>query len=1123
MSNKEKALRRKSVQWSENDLPTVTPKRSMKDQRPVLCSAKLENVGDTQRPVLGCYLQVQFPSGAEEKVWADFDTRCDSDVIDTEAATRWKDLYKIPWGAASGEYKVMGGGTVVPKGSAAISAQVSSRELHHRIPRRLRLDLDCEIMDAPAAVVLGLPTLQSTGLLAAVLTQPGEGQFPELDDADGVDDWGAEFPEDVVWPKLRGSQDEQRQLMALCKQFPKLFGKPTKGGCKLEPLHIEVDEELARQYRPEKARPVSPAVLEDIREDIETRMSHGWMQRGNGRYASPIVAVRQPLKPRRRICGDYRKINAMTKSIAYPCKHVKKSIEELKGSQFFGAVDMYKGYYQLKLDKETGELLSIVTPDGLFEPITAPFGPKQVPAAFQQRISEQVLPGLERKGVVSYIDDMCIHAQSFEEFLGTLRELFERLNAFDLRLNGKKCTLGGPDVDFLGMKVDGKGVQHTENRKEAVKNLESPKTKKQLKSFLGMAGYFRSHIPNFARRAKVLTTLTKKDSPDKLVGVWGEQEQKAFQLIKQAMVDVEVLKFLDYSQPICMRTDASTDGCGAMLYQIIDGKEQPVAYLSKTFSAAERRWSTIEQETYAVYWAITSWDSYLLGQQFEVQTDHKNILWLYKSEAPKILRWRLRMQEYDFIVRHVAGRDNVVADCLSRVGQLTPAAKVAAAALKTDFQCDPQLLLQVFAFHNDVQGHLKMKAVERKMKEAGIRGPYLREHIKFVIDRCGLCQKIDHGQAADTPEEHISSQESGEEWSVDTIGPIEEDEDGNQFIIAAIDGFSRSVFMKATKTASAEEAAQFILELAGVFGLPKAFRSDNGSQYENHLISVFLALVGTERHPGIAYRPQSNGMIERSNKEIGRHLRFIIHSRRVRGKWSKYLPLVSRIINSSYNSSIGTSPCRVMFGNRMNLNRSLIPAQAPSVVQSMIGEVPDSARRTYIQKYVDHLIEAQEEIAKKSAEYQQGVLQKRIGDSSVRLDKNSWVVCSWPSGRPAKLSVLWKGPYRIKQLKPGSKSTYLCEDPADLKIYKFHISRLRPYKMGGEDPKTLIALDTEEHVVEKFVDHNCPGRKKSDWDFKVRWANEAEEEDSWIPWREAKKLQAMDAYARLHPELSLLS
>ena len=1097
--------------------------RALASELPVLCSANLEKVSGAERPVLGCYVQVQFPNGDEEKIWADFDTRCDSDVIDTAAATRWRSKYKLSWGKSGGEYKVMGGGTVKPEGSMTVNAQVSSRDLQHRIPRRLQLELNCEIMEAPAALVLGLPTLQSTGLLTAVLTQPGEGQFPALDDSDGVEEWGADFPEDVVWPKLRGTKEQQVRLMTLCKKFPNLFGPPTKGGCKLEPLHIEIDEDLARQYRPEKARPVSPAVLEDIRDDIKTRMEHQWMKKGNGRFASPIVAVKQPKKPRRRICGDYRKINAMTKSIAYPCKHVKKSIEQLKGSDFFGAMDMYKGYYQLKLDEETGELLSVVTPDGLFEPITAPFGPKQVPAAFQQRISQQVLPGLEGNGVVSYIDDLCIHGQSFEEFFETLTELFMRLEAFDLRLNGKKCTLGGPDVEFLGMLVDGKGVQHTDHRKEAVKNLERPKTKKQLKSFLGMAGYFRSHIPNFARRAKVLTSLTKKDSPDKLVGVWGESEQKAFNLIKQAMVDVEVLKFLDYNQPICIRTDASTDGCGAMLYQNISGQEQPVAYLSKTFSAAERRWSTIEQETYAVYWAITSWDSYLLGQQFEVQTDHKNILWLYKSEAPKILRWRLRLQEYDFIVRHVAGRDNVVADCLSRVGQSTPPAKVAAAALKTDFQCDPELLLKVFDFHNDVQGHVKMKAVEQKMKAAGIRGSYLREHIKFVIDRCGLCQKLDHGATIVAPNASITSQESGEEWSIDTVGPIEEDEDGNQYIIAAIDGFSRSVFMKPTKTASAEEAAQFILELAGIFGLPKAFRSDNGPQYVNVLIATFLDLVGTERHAGIAYRPQSNGLIERINKEIGRHLRFIVHSRRVRGKWSKYLPLVSRIINASYNSSLGTSPCRVMFGNRINLNRNLIPSQAPPMVQSMIGEVPDSSRRRHIQKFVDHLVEAQEEIAKASTEYQQGLLQKKIGDKQKQLDKGSWVVCSWPSGRPVKLSVLWKGPYKIKRIKPGSKSVYLCEDPADLKVYEFHVTRLRPYKMGGADPKALIALDTEEHVVERFVDHNCPGRKKSDWDFKVRWANESEQEDSWIPWREAKKLKAMDDYAQLHPELSLLS
>ena len=199
----EKALRRKSVRWSENDVSDITSKSSTTSkssamfarspdrelterQVPVLCAATLEDADHAQRPVLGCYLQLQFPNGAEEKVWADFDTRCDSDVIDTAAAKKWREMYKLPWGTSGGEYRVMGGGTVVPKGSAAISAQVSSRELYHRIPRRLRLDLNCEIMDAPAAVVLGLPTLQSTGLLAAVLTQPDEDQFPELDDANGV-------------------------------------------------------------------------------------------------------------------------------------------------------------------------------------------------------------------------------------------------------------------------------------------------------------------------------------------------------------------------------------------------------------------------------------------------------------------------------------------------------------------------------------------------------------------------------------------------------------------------------------------------------------------------------------------------------------------------------------------------------------------------------------------------------------------------------------------------------------------------------------------------------------------------------------------------------------------------
>ena len=340
-----------------------------------------------------------------------------------------------------------------------------------------------------------------------------------------MDDWGADIPEEVVMPKLKGTPEQKNELKELCKEFSQLFGAPPKGGCKLEPLSIDIDEKLLKQYQPDRARPVSPAVLEDIRFDIDLRTEKGWLRKGNGRFASAIVAAKQPGKPRRRICGDYRKINAMTQSIAYPCKNAKKTIEQLKGNKFYATCDMFKGYYQLKLDQKTSEMLAVITPDGLYEPVTAPFGPKQVPAAFQQRVSQEVLAGLEGNGIASYIDDLCTYAQDFETFISRLRELFERLDEFDLRLNGAKCVLGGSEIDFLGMHVTEKGVEHTEKRKAAIKGLAAPKTKKQLKSFLGMAGYFRSHIPNFARRAKPLTLLTKKCSPDKLTHVWSAEQE----------------------------------------------------------------------------------------------------------------------------------------------------------------------------------------------------------------------------------------------------------------------------------------------------------------------------------------------------------------------------------------------------------------------------------------------------------------------------------------------------------------------------------------------------------------------------------------------------------------------
>ena len=1104
---------------------------------------------ETQRE-LGFWAHINTKTGDTLKVYVVMDTKADADVVNTELAKKLKRDFKVPWGKPNSHYKVMGGANLVPEGSILIDLEVSSRDLDHKLPRRLKVELNAEITETPlpADIVLGWPTLRSTGLLQAVM------QHSE-DSVDLPEDDSVEFDEldfdtgDVILPTLDGISSPS--LKKICKEaieeYRHLFAPPKRGGSKLKTLHIDVDPEKAAKYRPDKARNCSPSVLDDIRFDIDKRLEHGFLERGCSPFASAIVAVKQG-KPRRRICGDYRKINQITVPLSYPCRNVTAEIDRMRGATIFANFDFKWGYYQVPLSEESQKLLAIVTPDGQFLPKTAPFGPSQVPAHFQMCMNEQVLAGLIGKGVSSYIDDTALYAKTEEEFGKLLRTFFAQCDKYDLRLNGSKCTLGTPSIKFLGMEVDGKGIKHLDERKRAITEMPVPQTQKQLYSFLGMIGFFRKHIQDFSRKVIALTRLTRGQlTPQQFQTRWNEtdQPQKAFDRIKQDILNVKMLTFIDYSKPVQVRTDASQDGCGAVMYQTSHGEELPIAYLSKTFNDTERRWATVEQEAFAIYYALTTWSDYLIGHPVEVESDHRNLLWMFRSQSPKIIRWRLRLQEFNFSIRHVPGKDNVVADGLSRVHRMPTAANCASIGsmaslsvlLATNvsqaeqiFIPDKSTLELIANFHNDVKGHCRARAIERQMLELGYKVEKLRDHTEYFVQNCGLCQKLKWGSTLATHPVSISASEVGEEWSVDTIGELDTDEFGNKYIIAAICGFSRICFIRAVKSTGAEEAAHFLMELSGIFGPPSFFRTDNGSQYDNHLVDALLALIGTERYPGIPYRPQSNGMIERLNKEVMQHLRFIVHTRRVRESWSRYLPLVQRIINNSYNSSIGTSPAKLVFGNRVNLDRNLVPHSSQKA-QAILDSVTDKERKLDVKKYVEELTEAQCIIDFASRQWQADNIASKSEQTTPQagLLADEWVTAQWPHKplvmkRPEKLSVLWKGPFKVLGLKPGSTSVYQCQDPADLKVYEFHITTLRRFHGDLADPKRLIALDKEEFVVDKIIDHNMPSRKQASWDFKVKWKDlPSPEEDSWIPWREAKKLEAMDRYRESHPELRIPS
>jgi transposase InsO family protein len=1114
----------------------------------------------------GKFLEIEVdahcPDGEAVKVKARLDTASNADVVDIEKAKELK-VHKVQWGGPGGRYvETANKQLVLPEGTLSVPLSIPARTI--ALPRRLEIDVEATIMGTVSGcdMLIGLPTLLSTGLLQAVLRKLDSDEQLNTDsqlEEDELADWEQpgrhDMPDDIVLPaKVEGSKEEQAQLWALIHEYKHLFGPAPYGGSKLRPISIQLKENVMIP-RPQPARRVSPAISQDIQEDIEYKISMGWMRRAPpdfvARFASPIVAVKQPGKPKRRVCGDYRVVNSLSHQHAYPCKDTREVTAKLKGAVWLGKCDLYKGYNQVRLDEAAQELLAVRTLQGLYLPTTLPFGPLSGPSEFQSRVTH-LLGELEGNGVVSYIDDLAVYSDNFAGYLQRLRALFEKLDSVDLRLNGNKCEFGVKEMEFLGHTVNKDGVRHTAKRIEAVLNLPLPENRSQLRSFLGCANFFRDSVPHLSDHTHLLSKLAGPvgKGPFKK-NEWTEEHTKAFEQAKQAIGNAKMLSYLDYSKPIFCRTDASDVGAGGMLYQKKDGRDLPVAFFSRTFTATERRWSVFEKETYALTAAILQWESLLLGHHFVAEVDHRNCLWLEKSENPKVQRWRSRLSEFSFDIRHVPGRENVVADALSRCHPLIvpyPQSVSAFQEMVLPPALDPDFLKLVKAFHEQL-AHTGVKSLMEKLQAAGHNHALLQQHVQFVCENCGMCQKNSAYRAADqvANQRVIRITEVGEEWSLDVVGPLPADEDGNCYILAAIDGFSRYVMLKAVKSNDSNEMAAFLLELMGIFGRPRGIRTDGGPEMDNKLIDAFMKLIGVQRHVTLAYRPQSHGKIERANREIGKHLRHICLDRRVKSSWSKYLPLVQSTMNNCTHSVIGVPPIKIVFGGAIEPDRFMWPTVIPAECKGAIEGITEGERRMIVADYIEHLVEMQKQITKTANEHQDRYLKRRVklptqGDSRIsEFPPGSWVLSEWlglqpGKHRPSKLAPAWRGPFQVVSVDVERQTASLM-DPTDLKIVKpdVHVSMLKGYKLGLQSEAEVMrlrAMDTEEELVVQIVNHDMfqnveehkatgarlRTKPRKQWRFQALFADGSLK---WLSWAEANQQAALDRYAEIHPELNI--
>lgn len=474
-------------------------------------------------------------------------------------------------------------------------------------------------------------------------------------------------------------QHEEKDIEKLINENAKLFGAVSDCGI--------IETNVRAEIRTSTDEPIytkSYPYPSHLRSEVETQVlkmiEDGIIRPSKSPYNSPLWIVEKKPKPngekQYRIVIDFKRLNAVTIADAYPIPEINSTLSNLGESKYFTTLDLTSGFHQIKMREKDIEKTAFSTNNGKFEFLRLPFGLKNAPAIFQ-RMMNDVLHPLLGKACYVYIDDIIVFGKDRIEHIENLKKVFYLLDKANLKINLEKSKFLKTSVEFLGHVVSQAGIQPDPAKIAAIKCIPPPKNLKDLKSFLGLASYYRRFIKDFAEVAKPLTNLTRglnaqiKANQSKKIGITLDNKAlKSFNDLKELLVSSEILIFPDFTKPFILTTDASNYAIGAVLSQGELGKDRPIIYLSRSLNKTEENYSTIEKEMLAIIWSLDKLRSYLYGaKELKILTDHQPLTFALSNanNNAKLKRWKARIEEYNYKLIYKPGKTNVVADALSRL------------------------------------------------------------------------------------------------------------------------------------------------------------------------------------------------------------------------------------------------------------------------------------------------------------------------------------------------------------------------------------------------------------------------------------------------------------------------
>ncbi|CAO2151592.1 unnamed protein product [Urochloa humidicola] len=742
------------------------------------------------------------------------------------------------------------------------------------------------------------------------------------------------------------------EVQQLIEEFGVLFQVPTE----LPPQRaFDHSIPLVEGAAPVRSRPYrfAPALKDEIEKQVQEMLKIGLIQPSNSPFTSLVLLVKKK-DGTWRFCVDFRHLNAITLKGQFPVPIIDEFLDELSHASWFSSLDLTAGFHQIRLKAGEEYKTAFQTHFGQFEFWVMPFGLTGAPGTFQLAMNTTLAPFL-RKFVLVFFDDILTYSRSYEEHVQHIRLVFELLQQDQWKIKLTKCSFAQRKIHYLGHVISDAGVGTDPQKVTAIAEWPIPANAKELRSFLGLAGYYRKFVRNFGVISKVLTELLKKN----VMFVWTSEHTKSFEALKHALTHAPVLALPDFSQPFVIETDASGSSIGVVLMQA----GHPLAFFSKALGPKSKGLSTYEKEYMAIFMAVQQWRPYLQHGEFLIHTDQRSLSML--SEQRLHTEWQqkvfTKLLGLQYRIVHKKGAENKVADALSRKSthdascsalsssipkwieevvegyQHDDKALSMIAKLVIDPQAIPQYTLHdgILRFNNRIwigdNPALQQKLIQACHSSAlgghsGAPVTYMRMKNLFAwtgmkssvlqfVQSCLICQqaKPDRSKLPGKLQPLPVPDSAWQIISMDFVEGLPTSGHAN-CILVVIDSFTKyGHFVPLHHPYTAASVAKlFMSNVYKYHGMPISIISDRDRIFNSKLWKELFGLAGVQLQMSSSYHPQSDGQTERANQTMETFLRCFVSA--CPSKWVQWIALAEFWYNSCQHSAIGRSPFEALYG-----------------------------------------------------------------------------------------------------------------------------------------------------------------------------------------------------------------